>query len=184
MDVRHEISKLAGKMISPIRAGNEKLAALKEGPAPSLGVTSSAFSDGAAIPERFVGPQGASPALSWNGIPAGAQELVLLCEDPDAPFPKPFVHWLLYGLKPSTDSLTENSMPPSGALVGKNSTGKAGYTGPKPPPGHGVHHYHFQVFALDAPLGLGPNLDRDALVDAMHGHVLTSGELVGTYEAK
>ena len=54
--------------------------------------------------------------------------------------------------------------------------------GPKPPRGHGVHHYHFQVFALDERLPLGVGADRDALVDAMQGHVIAAGEVVGTFE--
>ena len=33
----------------------------------------------------------------------------------------------------------------------KNDFGNLHYDGPQPPPGHGVHHYHFRVFALDVP---------------------------------
>ncbi len=58
--------------------------------------------------------------------------------------------------------------------------GKVGYMGPKPPAGP-AHHYHFEVFALDRSLDLASGAERQALLDAMKGHVLASGEFVGTY---
>ena len=70
------------------------------------------------------------------------------------------------------------------ARQGKNSAGQIGYTGPMPPVGHGEHHYHFQLFALDAPLQFEHEPDRDDLVAAISGHVLASGEVIGTYERK
>jgi phosphatidylethanolamine-binding protein (PEBP) family uncharacterized protein len=44
-----------------------------------------------------------------------------------------------------------------------------------------VHHYHFQVFALDTVLMLDPGKDRKTLVEAMKDHVLASGEVMGTF---
>ncbi len=52
-----------------------------------------------------------------------------------------------------------------------------------PPPGHGVHHYHFKLYALDARLDLPPGSTKKQLLDAMKGHVLGEAELVGTYGA-
>jgi Raf kinase inhibitor-like YbhB/YbcL family protein len=101
-------------------------------------------------------------------------------------FPKPFAHWVVIGLPSDARSLTEgvtSATPlPGLAMQGKNSAGGRGYTGPKPPPGHGVHHYHFQVFALGEPSGLQGDVDRDAVVAAIRGKIIASGELVGTYE--
>ena len=57
-----------------------------------------------------------------------------------------------------------------------------GYRGPMPPPGHGTHHYHFMLFALDKPLDLKPGLKKDDLLAAMKGHILAQGELIGTYK--
>ena len=51
-----------------------------------------------------------------------------------------------------------------------------------PPPGHGVHHYHFHLYALDAALLVGPEFTKERLVDAMRGHILAEAELIGTYE--
>ncbi len=50
--------------------------------------------------------------------------------------------------------------------------GNAGYNGPAPPPGHGVHHYYFWVYALDEDLELPPNLDRQALFAQIEDHVI------------
>jgi phosphatidylethanolamine-binding protein (PEBP) family uncharacterized protein len=53
-----------------------------------------------------------------------------------------------------------------------------------PPPGHGVHHYHFRLYALDARLQAGPGLTKEQLLAAMRGQILAEGELVGTYERR
>jgi Raf kinase inhibitor-like YbhB/YbcL family protein len=72
----------------------------------------------------------------------------------------------------------------AGSTQGKNSWGKLGYGGPMPPKGHGVHHYHFQVYALDVRLGADPGLTKDALLAKMRGHILAEGKLTGTYERR
>jgi Raf kinase inhibitor-like YbhB/YbcL family protein len=77
---------------------------------------------------------------------------------------------------------SETLSTPAGALQGKNSWGTVGYRGPAPPPGHGVHHYHFKLYALDAALDVRPGLEKDQLLSAMRGHILAEGEIVGTYE--
>ena len=154
-------------------------------------MTSTSFQDGGPIADRYT-PQGEnrSPALSWSGVPAGTKELVLLVEDPDAPFPSPFVHWVLHRLPPTTTSLPEG-VPTSveltqfgNAIQGHNDAKTVGYFGPQPPLGHGVHHYHFQLFAVDVTLVKGPGATRDELGKMMEGHVLADGEIVGTYEMK
>jgi phosphatidylethanolamine-binding protein (PEBP) family uncharacterized protein len=53
-----------------------------------------------------------------------------------------------------------------------------------PPPGHGVHHYYFRLSALDTELSVAPGLDKKAILDAIRGHVLAEGTLMGTYERK
>src|SRR5690606_40624535 len=58
-----------------------------------------------------------------------------------------------------------------------------GWFGPRPPAGHGLHHYYFQLFALDAPLDMGPQTPLAELLNALKGHTIAQGELVATYEA-
>ena len=155
----------------------------------SMTIHSDAFADGRAIPRRF-GEDGEdlSPPLSWSGLPEGTRELAMIVEDPDAPRAEPWVHWVLYKIPPDTRTLSEGVPPsptlnvPLGALQGKNSWGTDGYRGPAPPPGHGTHHYHFRLFALDVPLHAAQGLDKPGLLDAMQGHILAQAELVRTYE--
>ena len=65
----------------------------------------------------------------------------------------------------------------------QNSFGESGYGGPCPPKGK-PHHYHFILFALDKKLGLEPGATRDQVMDAIRGHELARGELIGTYARK
>jgi phosphatidylethanolamine-binding protein (PEBP) family uncharacterized protein len=59
---------------------------------------SSAFGDNDAMPDRLTqSGVDASPPLSWSGVPEGAAELVLVCEDADAG-KVPFLHWLVTGI--------------------------------------------------------------------------------------
>jgi Raf kinase inhibitor-like YbhB/YbcL family protein len=155
-------------------------------------VRSDAFSSGQPIPDRYADYGGkTSPPLSWSGAPTGTKSIAVLVEDPDAPGPNtPYVHWVLYNLPPQRTELPDGvaNRPRvdelGGALQGKNDHGSVGYFGPRPPPVHGTHRYHFQVFALDRTLELQPGATRDQLRAAMNGHVLGKGRLVGTYVRK
>jgi Raf kinase inhibitor-like YbhB/YbcL family protein len=158
----------------------------------SIQLVSPAFSDGEIIPLDFTGDgTDHSPPLAWSNVPANTQSLALICDDPDAPSAEPWVHWLIYHLSPQLTELPEAIEPielptvPAGAVQGRNSWSQGrtvGYRGPAPPPGHGLHHYHFRLYALDQPLQLAPGADVAALQRAMRGHVLAIGELVGTYQ--
>jgi hypothetical protein len=155
----------------------------------TLIIRSSAFSDQARIPKRFTGDgEDVSPELSWSGVPAGAKELALICDDPDAPTPEPWVHWVIYKIPTTATGLRENvpktgsiSEPP-GAMQGVNSWNAIGYRGPAPPRGHGVHHYHFKLYVVDTALNMPAGVDKKKLLSAMQGHIVAQGELVGTYE--
>ncbi len=152
-------------------------------------VTSSAFEQGQPIPRKYTGEgEDISPPLAWTGLPEGTKELALIVDDPDAPISEPFVHWLMYKIPPDTTELpewipnTEKLSTPPGAIQCKNMMGNYGYGGPMPPKGHGVHHYHFKLYALNTTLIVRPNLTKKALLAAMKNHVLAQGELIGTYQ--
>jgi Raf kinase inhibitor-like YbhB/YbcL family protein len=157
----------------------------------AIKMSSGAFEAGQPIPKLYTGDgDDRSPPLSWNGVPTGTKEFALICDDPDAPTPKPWVHWVIYKIPAQTKSL-EEGVPrqpepptPKGALQGVNSfpSDNIGYRGPAPPKGHGTHHYHFKLYALDAPLNLKAALDKEAVLAAMKGHILGEGEIIGTYE--
>lgn len=67
---------------------------------------------------------------------------------------------------------------------GKNTWDEIGWGGPLPPEGHGVHHYHFKLYAVDQELDLDPGAEKREVLQAMEGHILDQAELIGTYERK
>jgi Raf kinase inhibitor-like YbhB/YbcL family protein len=193
MDAIHGVKSAMGHALRTFHAGGKKLASHDAELTSStrLAVWSPAFEYNGEISQKH-SADGAnlSPPLRWSGVPAGTGELVLICEDPDAPKVMPFVHWVVYGLPPDLTSLPEGipSMDPLASMPdlrqGKNSADQIGYSGPRPPVGHGVHHYHFQLFALDKPLKFNYQPGREDLIAAIAGHVLAVGDLIGTYERK
>jgi Raf kinase inhibitor-like YbhB/YbcL family protein len=151
-------------------------------------IRSAAFHNGDAIPKIYSGEgKDISPPLEFTRPPKGTLEMALLVEDPDAPQPQPWVHWILYGLSPELRTLPEGVEAGQASLShpkvhqGKNSFGKIGYGGPMPPPGHGWHHYHFKLFALDVPLKFQSVPSKPEFMKAIHGHVIAESELVGLY---
>ena len=183
MSIAHEVSVAAGHAIQGIRAGEEKLAArqLAGHIEPSISVHSVAFDAGAPLPiSCSVDGVGAAPPLSFGNTPESAKSLLVICEDPDAPLLQPFVHWVVYGIPATTDGIDAQTQ--HDYRLGENSKSENGFAAAAPPPGHGVHHYHFQVFALDTLLELAEGAEHDDVIERAKGHVLAWGELVGTYE--
>jgi Raf kinase inhibitor-like YbhB/YbcL family protein len=160
----------------------------------TLKISTDAFEPDGPIPSKYTGEgEDVSPALRFSGVPDGTKSLAIICDDPDAPRREPWVHWIIYNIPADTESLAEG-VPrdaeldsPTGAKQGINSwpSGNIGYRGPMPPPGHGVHHYQFKLYALDTTLDVAPaKADKDTLLAAIKGHVLDKVEVVGTYERK
>ena len=136
------------------------------------------------IPEKYSRDGGnVSPPLAWSDLPPQTRELALIVDDPDAPGPSPFVHWVAYKIAAASRELAEGAAgkPPAGLQQGKNSFGAVGYGGPAPPVG-AAHRYHFKLYALDHALDVGPGLDAKALTAAMEGHVLSVAELTGRFQ--
>ena len=141
-------------------------------------IESSAFNNNEMIPANYT-CDGANinPPLTISGIPAGAQSLVLIVDDPDAPAGT-WVHWTVWNIDPATTAISENSVP-GGAVEGVTGFGTPGYQGPCPPPG--THHYFFKLYALDTTLSLGTSATAGNIEEAMKGHILDSVELIGLY---
>jgi Raf kinase inhibitor-like YbhB/YbcL family protein len=145
-----------------------------------LAVCSPAFEPHGEIPARHrADGENVSPALQWTGTPAGTRSFALVMHDPDAPLVDGFTHWVAYGIPADATGLPEGS---GDAVAGVSSRGAPGYTGPAPPPGHGLHHYYFWIYALDADLELDPGLNRRELIARIEDHVIEQARVVGTFE--
>ncbi|HZC37179.1 MAG TPA: YbhB/YbcL family Raf kinase inhibitor-like protein [Sphingomicrobium sp.] len=147
-----------------------------------ISLTSDDFQNGGAIPAQYT-CDGAnrSPALQWSDPPPGTKSFALVIDDPDAPSGT-FRHWGAYDIPATVRSIGPGQAAGAQAI---NDFGKAGYGGPCPPPGHGPHHYHFKLFALDVgKLSVPANAKVADVENAVQQHAIGQGELVGTYERK
>lgn len=147
-----------------------------------LSLSSETFQDGQAIPAQYT-CDGAdqTPALSWSDPPEGTKSFALVIDDPDAPSGT-FRHWGVYDIPASARSIGGSQR--IGTEVA-NDFGKPGYGGPCPPKGHGPHHYHFKLFALDTDkLAVPAGAKVKDVEDAAQQHAVARGELIGTYERR
>ena len=150
-------------------------------------VTSSAFTQGADIPKIYsCDGKSYSPPLAWSGIPAETKSIVLIVDDPDAPGGT-FVHWVAYNIPVTSQGLPEGFSKDKSitelypeAREGINSGKTKGYYPMCPP--SGWHRYFFKVYALGTTLTLSDRATKQELEDAMKGHVLTQGQLIGRYK--
>jgi Raf kinase inhibitor-like YbhB/YbcL family protein len=148
-------------------------------------VTSSAFENGGRIPAANSSyGSDLSPDLSWSKLPPKTQSVIVMVQDPDTAQGL-FTHWLLYNISPKTRSLPAGLPARRGTLPqglqGENDSGYLGYFGPRPPDPP-AHHYHFQVFALDARLRPRPGYDVSLVYRAIHDHAIAGGDLVGLFK--
>jgi Raf kinase inhibitor-like YbhB/YbcL family protein len=163
--------------------------------AATLKITSSAFKEGGTIAAKYAGHlitkrgttaptdcggQNVSPALSWTNVPDGTKSFGLVIFDPDGAKGGGAVHWVAYGIAGNLRSLPEGfGNKTAGYVGGSGAAGNHDYMGPCPTPGH-TNHYVFSLYALDlAPDALQPGLTREQFLDAVKGHVLDNGSLVG-----
>lgn len=148
----------------------------------SLKLTSSAFADNQTIPTKFTcNGQNINPPLNIENVPDEAKSLALVMHDPDA-VSGDFVHWLAWNISPNTSDLLENSLP-NNAILGKTSFGKTQYGGPCPPTKTGVHHYVFELYALDSELALPAGSGRDQLLSTIKGRIISQTTLVGLVDS-
>ena len=142
-------------------------------------IESPSFAMDEMIPSKYsCDAENLNPELTISGVPANAESLVLIVDDPDAPG-KTWVHWTLWNIDPGTTEISENSVP-AGAVEGVTDFGVAGYGGPCPP--SGTHHYFFKLYALDITLDIDASSTIGDIEAAMEGHILENTELIGLYE--
>lgn len=144
-------------------------------------VSSPAFHHNDHIPAKYTADgANVNPELVIENVPAGTKSLTLIVEDPDAPAGL-WVHWAVWNINPNIGRLVEHAEPRE-AVIGKNSWGHNNYGGPHPP--SGTHRYMFRIFALDTTIDIPGTSGREALENAMEGHVLGEALLTGLYAKK
>jgi Raf kinase inhibitor-like YbhB/YbcL family protein len=149
-------------------------------------LSSTAFSDGSAIPSRYTcDGEDLSPPLKWSDPPADTRSFALLCDDPDAPAGT-WHHWAAYDIPAHLSSLVQGvaqHAESQGFKQAINDFQRSGYGGPCPPRSHGLHHYHFRLLALSADrLATGKNPSCRDVAREARKHVLAEATLVGVYE--
>ena len=163
----------------------------KPAPRPAMTLTTPAFPDGGQIPVKFsqAGEQ-VSPALDWTNVPPGTMSFVLHMRDPDVARNKTTedqVHWLVWNIPGSSTALPEgipkgDQLPDGSQQI---SASGAVYRGPGAPAAGPMHHYTFELFALDTKLDVKPGADawetRNAIYKAMQGHILGKAVYVGLF---
>ncbi|MDN4609735.1 YbhB/YbcL family Raf kinase inhibitor-like protein [Arthrobacter burdickii] len=129
-----------------------------------------------------------SPQLTWSGFPEGTKSFAVTVYDPDAPTASGFWHWAVADLPATTTSLpagagTDGGPLPEGAVQLRNDAGFAGFVGAAPPEGHGPHHYHVVVHAVDVEsLGIPADATPAYLGFNLFSHTLGRARLIGTFE--
>jgi len=165
---------------------------------PPMRLTSNAFPDGSIIPVKYsqAAPNaapgtGTSPDLAWTNVPAGTQSFVLIVHDVDVTRnknPEDNLHWIVWNIPASTTSLAEGI--PSGSPMTDGSyqfsaTGPV-YRGPGAPASGPLHHYVFEIYALDNKIDIKPLADafetRKEVLKVIEGHVLSKGGYFGLFK--
>lgn len=158
----------------------------------TITVSSTAFDHHGMVPLAYSAyGDNTAPQISWSDLPEGTEQLALIMDDPIAPTPQPFVHWVAYNIPADASELPEGLSKEAqitdvaeleGMVNGVNGARQTGYFGPRPPADGKLHAYHFRLYALDEALDLPEGLNKAELLEAIDGHVLATGMLMGHYE--
>jgi Raf kinase inhibitor-like YbhB/YbcL family protein len=156
-------------------------------------LTSTGFTDGSLLPGKYsqAGDE-VSPPLAWSGVPDSARSFVLIVHDVDAAVgpsgTDDTLHWMVWNIPGTSRALPEGVPhgPESPDGVRQISVSGPYYRGPAAPASGPVHHYVFELYALDVMLdvpavGASPAATRAAVMAAMAGHVRGKGVMVALF---
>jgi Raf kinase inhibitor-like YbhB/YbcL family protein len=165
--------------------------AARPAPGPGLTLTTTAFEDGGVIPLKFTSadPKGVSPKLEWTNVPPGTVTFALIFHDPDVALQRKIgdvLHGMWFNI-PATAKGFEEGLPvgpslPDGTVQAKNLRGQNAYMGPGAGAAGPMHHYTFELYALDTKLALTADASRDDVLKAIDGHILGKAVLVGRFK--
>lgn len=152
-----------------------------------LTLTVDAYADGAMMPAKHANPSNVSPKISWTGAPPATQSFAIVFHDMEVALGNhptdDVTHWIVWDIPATSTGLPEGVAAgnlPDGTVQGPNIRGANSYMGPGTPAGR-THHYMFEVYALNAKLGLPATATRAEVLAAMVGKVVGKGVYGGRY---
>ena len=161
------------------------------GGGPPMTLTTTAFPDGGQIPAKYTqAGQQTSPALTWTNAPPNTASFVLHMHDLEAARNRTTddqLHWLVWNIPASATGLPEGV--PQGAQLqdGSYQISASGqvYRGPGAAANGPMHHYTFEIFALDTKVDVPPAADafetRINVMKAMQGHIIGKAVYMGLF---
>jgi hypothetical protein len=164
---------------------------------PPMVLTISSWADGTQIPAKHTqaGDQ-VSPELKWTNVPPGTQSFVVNMLDPDVSVMRGTEtqpHWIVWNIPATATGLPEGMKAGAELPDGTRQISASGpqYRGPGAPATGPLHHYTFEVYALDTKVDVTPSTatpainaaleTRAAVMKAMQGHVLGKAVYVGLF---
>ena len=151
---------------------------------PRLEISSSAFTDGGVIPDKYTGNgEDVSPDFQLSKLSEDAVSIAVIMDDLDVPWASNYTHWVIWNIPPQDiipEAIPHGELVDSldGAIQGV-AYGRNRYRGPQPP--FGTHRYQYHVFVLDAMLELDGTVEKGELLAAMEDHILQYGSLTAWY---
>lgn len=190
---------LASSLALALSFGGPVFAQQAEAPRPpAMTLNIPGFADGSQIPVGFSQAAenaepggGTSPELVWANAPEGTQSFVLHMHDLDLARSKTTedqLHWLVWNIPGSSTGLPEGVPGGSPMADGSYQTSATGsvYRGPGAGADGPLHHYVFEVYAIDTMLDVTPVEDafenRRLVMDAIQGHILGKAAYVGLFK--
>jgi Raf kinase inhibitor-like YbhB/YbcL family protein len=185
------VAAVASSAQTPAPGAGQRGNGTGQAPRPALTLTTTAWPDGDPIPVKYTqaGEQ-VSPALSWTNVPPNTASFVLHMRDPDVARNRTTedqVHWLVWNIPGTATGLPEGVPKGPDLPDGSRQISASGpvYRGPGAPAGGPMHHYTFELYALDIKLDVPPGADawatRTAVWKAMDGHILGKAVYVGLF---
>ncbi len=142
-----------------------------------------AFADGAIVPQKYAGRDGVQPGFTFSNAPEGTVSYAIIFHDIDVALMNgtgDVLHWICWNIPASAKGIPEGKLP-EGSVTGKNIAGQNAYFGPGAPPGPRYHHYVFELYALNAKLDLPDTASRPELLKAMEGKIVAKAAYVGRF---
>jgi Raf kinase inhibitor-like protein, YbhB/YbcL family len=153
-----------------------------------LEIKSPSFEDNGYMPKRHTGfDEDISPEFQFLNLSADTISISIIMDDLDIPLIKEYNHWIIWNI-PKTERITEkipygSTVPSLHNAIQGVGYGVNRYRGPKQPFFvRNSHRYIFTFYALDCFLNLASNSKKKDLLEAMRGHIIQLGTIIGKYK--